>query len=209
MGLLEIDIFRDLILVKKISWLLVALIFLVMIGFIRVHQLNQKPSDPSAFSWFNKAEVYTLGLLMVAIAYPLYPEISREHLMLYSPFNGETTVIHDDFFLRSLKVQKAVDEAARTGKEVRLWWSNRDYEFRLDFDKYWESRVALAFNGGWLRVEGKKVIARIPIKYPKRAFAPFFSVPFIGTFGIQEGLFWVLQEEGWYHTGEVEWVAEI
>jgi len=194
---------------RKLIVLISFVAVLGVLGIVRIHYLNQKPSNPSEFSWINKAEIYSLGIVMSVIAYPLYPEIAREHLMLYSPFEGETKKINDDFFLKSTRVQKAIKQAKNSGKEVRLWWPASDYELKLDMDQYWESRVALAFNGGWLRIEGDQAIARIPIRYPKRAFAPLFTVPGIGTFGVQEGLFWVLQQEGWYHTGEVEWVAAI
>lgn len=182
---------------------------LVLIGLFRLNELNQKPSDPSQFSWINKVEIYTLGLVMSAIAYPLYPEIAKEHLMLYRPFDGATQVINDPFFLRSNRIRKAIEQAKRTGEEVRLWWPVSDYALKPSWDHYWESRVALAFNGGWLRIEGNKVIARIPIEYPKRAFAPIMTIPWVGTLGVEEGLFWVLQQEGWYHTGEVEWFASL
>jgi len=182
---------------------------LVLIGLFRLNELNQKPSDPSQFSWINKVEIYTLGLVMSAIAYPLYPEIAKEHLMLYRPFDGATHVINDPFFLRSDRIRKAIEQAKRTGEEVRLWWPVSDYALKPSWDHYWESRVALAFNGGWLRIEGNKAIARIPIEYPKRAFAPIMTIPWVGTLGVEEGLFWVLQQEEWYHTSEVEWVASL
>ena len=182
---------------------------LVLIGLFRLNELNQKPSDPSQLSWFNKVEIYALGLVMSAIAYPLYPEIAREHLMLYRQFEGSTEIIEDDFFLRSVRISRAIKEAKKTENEVRLWWPVSDYALKPSWDQYWESRVSLAFNGGWLRVEGNKVIARIPIEYPKRAFAPIVTIPWVGTLGVEEGLFWVLQQEGWYHIGEVEWIAKL
>ena len=193
---------------RKLTILVLGVTMITGFGLFRLDQLNQKPSDPSQFSWINKAEIYTLGIVMSVIAYPLYPEIAQEHLMLYTPFEGKTKTINDDFFLKSARIQIAIKEAEKTGKEVRLWWPVSDYTLKLSWNQYWESRVALAFNGGWLRVEGDKVIARIPIKYPKRAFAPIVTIRWIGTLGVEEGLFWVLQEEGWYHTGEVEWMAD-
>ena len=182
---------------------------LVLIGLFRLNELNQRPSDPLQFSWINKVEIYALGLVMSAIAYPLYPEIAREHLMLYRQFEGSTEIIEDDFFLRSVRISRAIKEAKKTENEVRLWWPVSDYALKPSLDHYWESRVALAFNGGRLRVEGDKVIARIPIEYPKRAFAPIVTIPWVGTLGVEEGLFWVLQQEGWYHIGEVEWIAKL
>jgi len=200
---------RVLTVVKRAKLFILLTICLGIFGLLRLEQLNQKPSIPSAFSTINKMEIYVLGMVMSVIAYPIYPEIAREHLMLYTPFNEGTKRIENNFFLRSQRINQAIQEASRSGEEVRLWWPTTDYALQLNWDQYWESRVALAFNGGWLRVEGDKVIARIPIKYPKRAFAPIVTIPWIGTLGVEEGLFWILQEEGWYHTGEVEWIAKL
>ena len=196
-------------LIKKLALALLALTLIVAAGLIRLDALNQKPSDPAHFSWLNKAEVYTLGVVMSVLAYPIYPEVAREHLSLYVPNNGEPKRYSDDFFLKSSVVRDAINKATQTNIEVRLYWSVNDYRLSLNPEDYWEARVALAFNGGWLRVEGKQAVARIPIAYPKRALAPLISIPGIGTLAVQEGLFWVLQQEGWYHVGEVEWVADI
>ena len=196
-------------LIKKLALALLALTLIVAAGLIRLDALNQKPSDPAHFSWLNKAEVYTLGVVMSVLAYPIYPEVAREHLSLYVPNNGEPKRYSDDFFLKSSIVRDAINKATQTNNEVRLYWSVNDYRLSRNPEYYWEARVALAFNGGWLRVEGKQAVARIPIAYPKRALAPLVSIPGIGTLAVQEGLFWVLQQEGWYHVGEVEWVADI
>ena len=196
-------------LIKKLTVALLALTLIAAVGLIRLNVLNQKPSDPDHFSWLNKAEVYTLGVVMSVLAYPIYPEVAREHLSLYVRNNGEPKRYNDDFFLKSSVVRDAINKAMQINKEVRLFWSVNDYRLSLSPEDYWEARVALAFNGGWLRVEGKQAVARIPIAYPERALAPLISVPGIGTLAVQEGLFWVLQQEGWYHVGEVEWVADI
>lgn len=196
-------------LIKKLTIALLALTLIVAVGLIRLNALNQKPSDPAQFSWLNKVEVYALGIVMSVLAYPIYPEVSKEHLSLYVPNNGEPKRYNDDFFLKSSVVRDAIARAAQTKKEVRLYWSVNDYRLSPNPEDYWEARVALAFNGGWLRVEGEQAVARIPIAYPKRALAPLISIPGIGTVAVQEGLFWVLQQEGWYFTGEVEWVADI
>ena len=193
---------------KKIVAIFLSLILLTSAGLYRLSVLNQKPSDPAEFTLVNKIEIYLLGLVMSGVAYPLYPEVSREHLALYWP-SAKIEQINDDFFMRSVVVQDAIIKAISTGKEYRLQWPITSYTRAFDSDSYWESRVALAFNGGWLRVEGDEVIARIPIAYPKRALAPLIEVPVLGTLAVQEGLFWVLQQEGWYHTKEVEWLAPL
>lgn len=186
-------------------------IFFLLICFalFRLNSLNQKPSAPEEFSWINKVEIYVLGLALVGIAYPIYPEIAYEHLTLYWPDDGDTEVIQDDFFMESKVITSAIQKAEQTESTIKLEWPVSSYVMSFDYDTYMEARVALAFNGGSLKLESDKVIVSVPIRYPKRALAPLIWVPKIGTIGVQEGLFWVLQESGWYHTKMIQWEAPI
>ena len=194
---------------RAISFVVLLLVLFSALGLYRLNVLNQKPLNTANFSTLNKIEIYVLGLVMSVAAYPLYPEVAREHLMLYRPFNGKPKIIDDDFFLRSNVVREAVSKARASGKEIRLWWPTSAYTLSVDPQKYWEARIALAFNGGWVSVRGDEVRARIPIAYPKKAFAPLISIPGVGTLGVQEGLFNILQQVGWYHTGEAIWIGRV
>ena len=53
----------------------------------------------------------------------------------------------------------------------------------------------------------QSLIASIDIKYPRNSFAPLIPIKGLGIIGVEEGLFWVLQKEGWLHSGYVEWRA--
>jgi len=64
-------------------------------------------------------------------------------------------------------------------------------------------------NGEYVRIQDNKFIASINIKYPQNSFAPLIPIKGLGTIGVEEGLFWVLQNIGWLHSGEVEWVTPI
>ena len=77
-----------------------------------------------------------------------------------------------------------------------------------DRKKYQEARIALALNGAYLSVQDNQIVARIKIAYPRKFLAPLVAVPGLGVISVEEGLFWILQQEGWYHTGHVEYVAE-
>jgi hypothetical protein len=178
-------------------------------GLYRLHSLNTTPIEPANFSWINKAEIYGLGVLMSALAYPIYPEVAREHMMLYMPFDDAPKIIWDDFFLSSIVVQNAIKKAIKTNHPYRLAWSASAYQLSLNAEKYREARTALALNGGYVRVEGNDVIVKIKIAYPKKSYAPLISIPGIGVIGVEEGLFWVLQQEKWYYTGFVKWVAPL
>ena len=88
-------------------------------GLFRLHQLNTTPIHEANFSWINKAEIYGLGILMSAVAFPIYPEVAREHMMLYTPFNDDPKIINDDFFLRSPVVRRAVEKGCVPPSGVR------------------------------------------------------------------------------------------
>jgi len=194
---------------RRLGYFALTMVLLSAFGLYRLNTLNQMPLNTASFSTLNKLEIYVLGLVMSVAAFPLYPEVAREHLMLYRPFNGKPKIIEDDFFLRSKVVREAVIKARESGREIRLWWPTSAYTLSVDPQKYWEARIALAFNGGWVSVSGDEVRARIPIAYPEKAFAPLISVPGVGTLGVQEGLFNILQQVGWYHTGEAIWIGRL
>lgn len=58
--------------------------FSVGTGLFRLNQLNQIPIHVDNFSTLNLIEIYLLGIVMSAIAYPIYPEIAIERMSLYS-----------------------------------------------------------------------------------------------------------------------------
>ena len=154
----------------------------------RLDHLNSIPIAPSNFSWVNKAEIYALGLAIGVIGYPIYPEVAREHLMMYRPFSDKPKVIESDFFRGSPVVERAIQIAKRSGKPYRLAWPSSTYKLSFDADAYKEARIALALNGGYVRAEGDKVIASIDIKYPRNSFAPLIPIKGLGTIGVEEGL---------------------
>ena len=193
----------------KLTSSILVISFILSLALYRLDQLNSTPTAPSNFSWLNKAEIYVLGLAIGVTMYPLYPEVAREHLMMCRPFSDRPKVIESDFFRGSPVVERAIQISKRTGKPYRLPWPSRTYKLSFNPDEYKEARIALALNGGYSRVEGDKVVVRVDIKYPQKSFAPLISIKGLGTIGVEEGLFWVLQKEGWLHSGMVEWRASI
>jgi len=199
----------SLVWLKRTCIVVFVLAALSLFGLFRLNSLNSTPIDPANFSWVNKAEIYSLGIIMSVLAYPIYPEVAREHMMLTTPFDEEPKIIQDDFFLGSVVIKKAIKKAIKNRRPHRLAWPASAYQLSLNSAQYTEARVALALNGGHLRVDGNNVIVKIKIAYPTKSYAPLIPIPGIGVIGVEEGLFWVLQEEKWYHTGYVEWVAEL
>ena len=194
---------------KKVIVGLIAFSLLIGVGLYRLDKLNSIQIDPANFSWINKAEIYVLGIVMSAIAYPIYPEVAREHIMMYTPFDAAPKVIIDDFFRGSPVVEDAVVKAQKLGRPYRLAWPAKTYKLSFDPIAYKEARIALALNGGFVRVENGKAIVSIKITYPKQSYAPLIHINGIGTIGVEEGLYWVLQKAGWLYSGDVEWVAPI
>ena len=117
-------------LIKNLTIALSVITLISAVGLIRLDALNQKTSDPAQFSWLNQAEVYILGVVMSVLAYPIYPEVAKEHLSLYVPNHGEPKRYNDDFFLKSSVVRDAIPKV--TGdyqKDFRDWLP--DFQPRL------------------------------------------------------------------------------
>ena len=148
---------------RRLLILALMVTILLAFGLYRLNQLNAKPIEVSQFSWINKAEIYALGTLMSVAAWPIYPEVAREHMMLYAPFDEDPKIIKDDFFLQSVVVQQAIRKAASTKKSHRLAWPASAHRLSFDRKKYQEARIALALNGAHLSVQDNQVTVRIRI----------------------------------------------
>ena len=174
------------------KWMFRVLVFAFLVGGIglyRLSELNKTPIKVENFSTYNLIEIYALGLIMSVLGYTLYPEVAIEHLSLYTP---EKHAKKSDFFMKSKVVQEAI---SNYDSPPKLTWNNSVYMIGHP-----EARVALALNGATLIKEGKEILIKVPIEYPQNAIAPLLP-----GLNVQEGLFWVLQQKGWYHTGVMTW----
>lgn len=194
---------------KFASFLIAIILICSSIVLWRISTLSAREVHLENFSYTNKIEIYVLGLFMGLVAYPIYPEISHAHLSLYSRSDRSIVQIRDDFFLKSRVIQRAIESSLSTNKASYLAWPASAYVLSLNPEKYWEARVALSLNGGWLSVEDGVVKASIDWRYPRNSLAPLLRLPLVGLVSVQEGLFWVLQEEGWLFPKKVEWNTPI
>jgi hypothetical protein len=174
---------------KIILGLSIFVLFFGGFGLYRLNELNKIPVKPENYSTYNLLEIYLLGLVMSVFGYPLYPEAAIEHLSLLSKEKGER---QSDFFMKSKVVQKVIKNYEQP---TVLAWSHSAYMIGNP-----EARVALALNGATLIKDGKKILIEVPVSYPRNAVAPLLP-----GLNVQEGLFWVLQQKGWYHPGVVTW----
>ena len=189
---------------KFVKRTLLAGLLLLAIGFtglMRFDHLSSRPVELSEFSWFNKVEIYTAYLLMNALGAPLYPEIAKEaSLMLLPSSKDKEMTFESDFFLKSEFIQNKLDNYS---EPVRLAWPSNSY--RLGGS---ETRIALALNTGTLHVEDGKAKVSVPCTWPKQSLVNV-GLPGFLDIRVQEGLFWVLEQEGWIYPYTAVWEADL
>ena len=177
------------------------LLALSFAGLQRLNHLSARPVELSEFSWFNKVEIYTAYVLMNALGAPLYPEIAKEaSLMLLPSSEGQEMTFESDFFLESRFIQNALDNYS---EPVRLAWPPNSYGLGNA-----ETRIALALNTGTLHVEDGKAKVSVPCTWPKQSLVNV-GLPGLLDIRVQEGLFWVLEQEGWIYPYTAVWEADL
>ena len=191
---------------KKLLISILVLGLLVTGGVKRFDNLSERSMNTNEFSWFNKVEIYTGYLAMMIAGYPLYPEISTEMwYMLFPSSEDKEIIFEDDFFMDSVVVKNAI---ANYTKPKRITWNPKHYNLGES-----EARVALTFNGGTLFIEGDQVLVKVPCAWPQYSNyrdhsekTPLVRWPEIS---VQEGLFWVLEEERWIYPHVATWTTKL
>jgi hypothetical protein len=184
----------------------------------RVEELSRLDrTNPAAFSFADKAGIYGLNIVMGLVAYPLYPEASRETLLMMFPAGaGNRRVFLSGFGLGSDKLRGRLrqfvqslprdDEASiRTYGPVPVEWDWSEYKLTSP-----EARYGLALNQTMLYATAARsgnhwrlhVRHEVEIRYPTDAYVTLVGWP---RLRVQEGLFWVLQQCGWLHPYTAEW----
>jgi len=194
-------------LAKRTFLAFVLLLILAFAGLQRLNHLSSRPIELTEFSWFNKVEIYTAYVLMNALGAPLYPEIAKEgSLMLLPSSEGKVMTFESDFFLESKFIQNALDNYS---EPVPLYWPFDSYVWTDFFEKHSEARVALALNTGTLHLEDGKVRISVPCTWPKESWIRLLDIPGLPEIRVQEGLFWVLEQEGWIYPYTAVWEADL
>ena len=188
-------------LAKRTFLAVLLLLALSFAGLQRLNHLSARPVELSEFSWFNKVEIYTAYVLMNVLGAPLYPEIAKEgSLMLLPSSEGQEMTFESDFFLESRFIQNALDNYS---EPVRLAWPPNSYGLGNA-----ETRIALALNTGTLHVEDGKAKVSVPCTWPKQSLVNV-GLPGLLDIRVQEGLFWVLEKEGWIYPYTAVWEADL
>lgn len=187
---------------KKILFGFALIISLFFIGIERLNYLSSKQIHVDNFSTFNKIEIYAAYILMNALGYPMYPEIAKEAMLMLDPrVRNKEIYFETDFFLQSKVVKEAIDNYT---KPTRLVWHPNNYVIGSP-----EARVSLTFNSGTLSIEDNIVSVSVPCTWPMHSdyrdhsyTTPLSIFPEIR---VQEGLFWILEQEGWIHPYTAVW----
>ena len=188
-------------LAKRTFLAVLLLLALSFAGLQRLNHLSARPVELSEFSWFNKVEIYTAYVLMNVLGAPLYPEIAKEaSLMLLPSSEGKVMTFESDFFLESGFIQNALDNYS---EPVRLAWPPNSYGLGNA-----ETRIALALNTGTLHVEDGKAKVSVPCTWPKQSLVNV-GLPGLLDIRVQEGLFWILEQEGWIYPYTAVWEADL
>ena len=191
---------------KKLIIILGLLVSLFFLGIERLNYLSQKEIKLDNFSTFNKVEIYTAYILMNVLGYPLYPEISKEAMLMLNPSVRDKEIhFESNFFLESKVVKEAINNYS---KPTNLYWHPSNYVIGNP-----EARVSLTFNGAKLIKENTTVKVVVPCSWPKwsnykdKTYTTPLSV--FPEIRVQEGLFWVLEQEGWIHPYTAIWKTSI
>jgi hypothetical protein len=173
-----------------------------------LNRYNQKTDEymnkieaGQGLSFKEKASIYGLNFFMSVLAYPIYPEVSKESFYLMFNTEDGTRVFEDDFFMGSQKIRDAIKN-----KNSRVAWRGSEY---LLGNK--ESRYALALNPCNLDVKEfedySEVSVEVQVAYPEKYRAVLLKVPF--EIAVEEGLFHYLQKEKWLHPYKAIWKATV
>ena len=188
-------------LAKRTFLAVLLLLVLSFAGLQRLNHLSARPVELSEFSWFNKVEIYTAYVLMNVLGSPFAPEMAKEGLYMLLPSSkGEEMTFESDFFLESRFIQNALDNYS---EPVRLAWLPSDYLLGNS-----ESRTALALNTGTLYIEDGKAKVSVPCTWPKQSLVNV-GLPGFLDIRAQEGLFWILEQEGWIYPYTAVWEADL
>ncbi|MDX1960264.1 MAG: hypothetical protein SFU98_16970 [Leptospiraceae bacterium] len=220
---------------SKTFWKIRGIIFLFLIVFTvfilrnSIEELNQRifylsnkhnQAPSPGLTLGEKMSVYGLNILMAVSTFAIYPEIAAETILLVipPPSNGIRT-FDSDFALRSSKVSSILKQfnqdlkqektLTKVSFEKNIVWSTEEYILGKP-----EARYALTLNPCKMIITAIRkgeiwelqVSLKVKCKYPKHSILTLIKYP---ELKIEEGLFWVLQEDGWLFPYIAEWKFKI
>lgn len=137
-------------------------------------------------------------------------------LIIFPPPENGTRTFSSHFQTGSPKLKAALQKAVRSmtaggdagviERRLQVYWPPHHYNYGDE-----EARYALALNAANIILTTERgdedwIIhssVKVKVRYVKESFVTLFHEP---ELKVEEGLFWVLQEEGWLHTYIAEYV---
>ena len=186
--------------------LLVGFVLYLALMPVTMPQMNNKTaawqeriSNGGHLSFIEKWNVYGISITASVVAFPFFPEASKEFLYMMVPAKNGLRTFEGDFFMQSKKLQDAFKQSDK-GKVV---WYQKHYNIRNA-----ESRVALALNACTyeiIRTEKETTYkAAVAVRYPKKCRSTMLKEPL--EIRVEEGLFRYLEEEGWLFGYNAVWI---
>jgi hypothetical protein len=184
---------------KRRTKILLACSCFTLYFYVRLNVLNAKPLRASEFSVFELAEIYTIGLFVIVLGYPISPEASQEHFMLLRHHQrGDVVKFTSASLEKSYVVQQARQRACRKRSVELLDWPMKSYTLRPSRQLLTEARVALALNTGTVNCTTGTPKILVDVDYPPKLMATFLSIGCVPVLRLEEGLMNILEERGWY-----------
>ena len=170
----------------------------------RLHQLKEQ-GGAAAFRPLDLVSVSLLNVVMALGGYVVgYSEVADETLLLFVPSaNGERS-FQSDFALRSAAVR-----TASTALIARLDRGEAHPTTSVSLERPLAVRLAFSVPfdlSAERRTDGQVAFnLHTHITYPQRAIIPLGPGPTGEAVVLDEGIFWVLQQRGWFHPYWANW----
>jgi hypothetical protein len=172
-------------------------------------------------SWQDKTSIYSLGILMGAGGFAFgYPEVAREHLLLYLP-GPRLRIWKSDFPMGAAAIRRTLKPFAQglttlSPGDSEATLSPKVVTFRYGRDPL---RYALALNPAAVTATARRrpgsdvwtlqVRADVKVAYAERGRV-VLPLPFSPrSLPIAEGMFWRLQQAGWLFPYTARWEWEL
>ena len=159
---------------------------------------QERVSNGQDLNAIEKWNIYGINITASLVAYPFYPEASKEFLLMMFPSKNGLRTFESDFFMKSERLQAAFQKS----NKCRVAWYQKHYNIHNP-----ESRAALALNICTYEIKqtkaGTEYKVSVPVRYPVKCRSTFIKEPV--EIRVEEGLFHYLEKEGWLFGYDAVW----
>ena len=146
--------------------------------------------------FIEKCNIYGLNIVMNAVAYPVFPELSKEAFLMMFPSETGVRKFEGGFFMKS----KMMQDAFKRSHRGKVYWPHYDFP-------YHEARTGLTLNLCYYEItenNGTRTYkASTKVRYPADARLIIINRPLKVI--VEEGTFHYLEKIGWLHPYTAVW----